>query len=383
MTADITLRGPGDVIAVLPYQLGYHPSRSVVAVALRGRRLGLVARSDLPPDDEACSTAASLVGPLLRDGATSVIVLGYEDVPDASQPVLAALVEQLERAGVDVVDAVVVRGGRRFSLTCSDSCCPPDGVPLPQPADVPAVAEFVALGRAPLPTRAAVEGLLAPDARCCAGVAAEVGARARLPHRRRRSAEAWALLLEERGGQVANCDGLEAGSVADLVLGLADVAWRDGLIAWLAPGVLPAHQLDGAVVALLRSSLPVWGGMGLTAAGPARAARWAPSDGRPRRRRARIEAALERDHLLQRLLAVCRAVPDECPHEAAAICTVTAHVAWVGGDGAIARSCVERALRLQPDYRLAQLLEKLIDCALRLPAPDRRGGAAPTIGRVG
>ena len=88
----------------------------------------------------------------------------------------------------------------------------------------------------------------------------------------------------------------------------------------------------------------------------------------------------ERDDLLHRLLELCRSVPDECPHEAAAVCTVTAHVAWVGGDGAIARAAVDRAVRLAPDYRLARLLEGLVDAGLRLPPvaaprhrPDRLG----------
>ena len=120
MTADITLRGPGDVLAVLPYQLGYHPRSCVVAVSLRDRRVGLVARTDLPPPEHAGTVVDALVGPLLRDGATSVIVIGYEDEPEASQPSLLALVERLERAGVDVVDVVVVRDGRRYSPTCSE-----------------------------------------------------------------------------------------------------------------------------------------------------------------------------------------------------------------------------------------------------------------------
>ena len=125
MTADITLRGPGDVLAVLPYQLGYHPRSCVVAIALRGRTVGLVARTDLPPDEHVAEGVAALVGPLQRDGATAVIVVGYEDEPDASQPALVALVDQLEGAGVEVVDVVVVRDGRRYSPLCAESCCPP------------------------------------------------------------------------------------------------------------------------------------------------------------------------------------------------------------------------------------------------------------------
>ena len=170
MTADITLRGPGDVVGLLPYQLGYHPRDSVVAVSLRGKRVGLVARADLPPDEHVDEVVSTLLGPLVRDGATSVVVVGYEDVPDASQPLLMALVEQLERAGIHVLDVPVVRDGRRYSATCSDSCCPPEGIALPDPADVPGVAEYVGMGRAPLRSRGAVHGLVEPEQWRCEGV---------------------------------------------------------------------------------------------------------------------------------------------------------------------------------------------------------------------
>ena len=90
MTADITLRGPGDVVAILPYQLGYHPRDSAVVISLRGKRVGLVARTDLPPEKFVDEVVSSLMGPLVRDGATSVIVVGYEDEPDTSQPLLVA-----------------------------------------------------------------------------------------------------------------------------------------------------------------------------------------------------------------------------------------------------------------------------------------------------
>ena len=264
MTADITLRGPGDVVGLLPYQLGYHPRDSVVAVSLRERRVGLVARADLPPHEHVDEVVSTLLGPLVRDGATSVIVVGYEDVPDASQPLLMALVEQLERAGIHVLDVPVVRDGRRYSATCSDSCCPPEGIALPDPADVPGVAEYVGMGRAPLRSRGAVHGLVEPEHWRCEGVSDAVSARSRMRRLRRRSAVAWAKVLAVG----------EAGSrppdhtvVADLALGLADVPWRDGLIAWLAPTLLCADSIEGEVVQLLRSSLPTWAGMGL-APGP-------------------------------------------------------------------------------------------------------------------
>lgn len=369
MTADITLRGPGDVVGILPYQLGYHPHDSVVVVSLRGRRVGLVARADLPPDEHVDEVVSTLMGPLVRDGATSVIVVGYEGDPEASRPLLVALVEQLERAGIQVVDVPVVRDGRRYSAVCSERCCPPEGIALPDPADVPGVAEYVALGRAPLRSRSAVEGLVDPEVWRCEGVAGAVTARRRMRRLRRRSAAAWSTVLApgEAGRRPP-----DRTAVADLALGLADVPWRDGLIAWLAPSVLPTGSIDGETVVLLRSTLPTWGGMGLE-----------PQPRPLAMVRDREGLTTEREELLHRLLAVCRSVPDECAAEAAAVCTVAAHVAWVGGDGAIARVAIDRAVRLAPDYRLARLLERLVDLGLRLPPVTARGRRPGALGRAG
>jgi hypothetical protein len=246
------------------------------------------------------------------------------------------------------------------------------------------VAEFVALGRSPLPSRASVHALVAAEPARCAGVSEAIAGSARRPGSRRRSAAAWGLLLggagasagpePGRGSEVA----LDPETVADLVVGLADVGWRDGLIAWLAPGVLPADELDDRVVATLRCSLPTWGDMGLgarRATGPGRRAALS--------RRRRREAAAEREALMELLLEVCRSVPDDCPREAAAVCTVTAHVAWCGGDGAVARVALERALRLDPGYRLAVLLERLVDHGVRFPVPGRRGLGSDAVERAG
>lgn len=398
MTADITLHGPGDVVALLPYQLGYHPHDSVVVVCLRGKRVGLVARTDLPPDEHVDEVVATLMGPLARDGATSVLVVGYESDPEASQPLLGALVEQLERAGICVVDVTVVRDGRRYSPICAAPCCPPEGVALPDPADVPGVAEYVALGRSPLRSRGAVEDLVAPEPWRCLGVASAIESRSRMPRGRRRSAAAWSevLAVGEKGRRAP-----DRRVVADLALGLSDIAWRDGLIAWLSPSVLPTGALAPRVLALLTSALPTWGGMGpgprpralplgqdtepVAGAGSPTETdqRAAGTEGVARAEREAL--SIERDELLHRLLALCRSLPDECAAEAAAVCTVAAHVAWIGGDGAIARVAVDRAVRLAPDYRLARLLERLVDQGLRLPPVSGagRGPGALDVDQVG
>ncbi len=349
MTADITLRGPDEVIAVLPYQLGYHPRDSVVAVALRGRTMGMVARADLPPEEHAAEVAATLVGPLVRDGATSVVVVAWEDAPDASTAVTLALVEQLEGEGVEVLDVAVVRDGRRFSPICAERCCPPDGEALRDPSTVPAVAELVALGRAPLASRDDVDRLVDPGPGA-GSLGRVLSTRSTRAPGRRRWARAWAEVL----GADPSVRVRDA-ALADAVLSLSDIHWRDGLLAWLSPGVLALRQVDDEVVRRLRTTVPQ--GPSVDERGPA-----VRTDG---------------PSLPLRLVELCRAVPDERVAEAVAICTVAAHVAWAEGDGAIARAALDRARRLDPGYRLAELLGRLVDAGVRLPrGPGRPHGDA-------
>jgi hypothetical protein len=349
MSETVSVHGPEELLAVLPYQLGYHPRRSVVALALDGRRLHFVARVDIPPDRDVPQTVAALAGPLGREARGRVHLVGYEDEEGESERLLLAVLEEVESAGAEVVEVLVVRGGRRYSPTCSGPCCPVDGVVLPPPEAVPAVAALVALGRAPLADRDAVDRLVEPDPVRGELVRPLLRRSGSGPPRRGRRdvVRAWAALLGRedvtRGGPAP------PEVVAAAVAGLRDVAVRDALIGWLAPGVIPRDELDVVVVAWLERWLPRWGGMG----------DWRPGGSTPG----------EPDAVLARLLALCRDVPDDCPDDAAAVCTTAAQVAWVHGDGAITRAALDRALRVEPGYRLARLLATLVDRGLRLHRP--------------
>jgi len=50
------------------------------------------------------------------------------------------------------------------------------------------------------------------------------------------------------------------------------------------------------------------------------------------------------------------------------VVTVLATFTWWRGDGAVTRVALDRALRVDPGYRLAQLLERMVDLAIR---PER------------
>ncbi|QKE84445.1 DUF4192 domain-containing protein [Arthrobacter sp. NEB 688] len=368
MSDATTVHGPDELLAVLPYQLGYHPARSVVVVALdRARRVHFVARVDLPPPDHVPDTVEAVMGPLRREVDGPVLLVGYEDEAHEADPLLLALLEAVESHGAEVLEVSVVRAGRRYSPVCERTCCPPEGVPVPASEAVPAVAELVALGHAPLPDRAAVDGLVEPEA----GRATEVGAWLSLPAGDRRSrrgstrvrreaVRAWAAVLAppvagERGRPEAPPEVL-----ARAVEGLRDIALRDALIAWVAPGVVPRSELDAVVVALLERHVPRWAGMGS----------WRhPGRG-----------AEGRHALLERLLALARSVPDDRPDDVAAVCTTAAQLAWQVGDGAVARAALERALRVEPGYRLAQLLGRVVEHGLR---PGRPVPGVQRLGRAG
>ena len=93
---------------------------------------------------------------------SSVCLVGFEVEAGESDPLTQALRAALEREGVDVGDRLVVRDGRWFTAGCD--CCPPGGRPLPEPADVPAVADYVALGHSVLDDRDSLVALVRPAA---------------------------------------------------------------------------------------------------------------------------------------------------------------------------------------------------------------------------
>jgi Domain of unknown function (DUF4192) len=361
----IRLRGTADVVAALPYQLGYHLEDCLVVVALRGRSVGMLQRLDLPAPDQAGDAADQLVAPLLREDPDAVLLVAYERDPGAAMPVLDAAAERIAATGIAVLPRVVVRDGRWYGPDCHDDCCPQEGVALPEPADTPAVADFVGLEVAPLPSRDSLASLVAADDEVCREVAAALaqpapswpgrgpGASGAAGHEEGAGAHRAAverlsrLSLWARACDVSvsarPVDELSADGVAELVRSLEDRALRDGLIARLCPHTLPFDKLDDDLADALLTTLPE----------PA----WTVQPGGGGR-----AAALAARRLLTRLQWLVRAVPDD---HCAPVLTVLASVAWWMGEGSVARVALERGLEHAPDYRLARLLEQLLDHGIR------------------
>ncbi|WP_229399128.1 DUF4192 domain-containing protein [Micromonospora okii] len=329
--ARLTVRSPADLIAAVPYLLGFHPADSVVVVALRGRRIVFAARADLPgTGDDPLDPATHLAGVIARQGAESATVLGYGDAPRVT-PAVDAVRQSLAVAGLAVLDALRVTGGRYWSYLCAEpACCPPDGTPYDAGASEVSAAAVYA-GQVALPDRAALTAQVAP-----------FDGPARMAMRQ-------AVASAER-----RRDELVVGqSTDDLIDGRA--LRRAGMTAVRAAmrGQRRGERLTDdelAWLTLLLTHLPV------------RDHAWERTDGRER------DIALWTDVLR-------RAAPELI----AAPGSLLAFAAWRAGQGALAAVALERVIEAHPNYSLALLLDDL----LRRGVPPSRLDGWPAVDAPG
>jgi hypothetical protein len=361
MTTTIYLSGPADVLTVLPYQLGFHPHESLVVLSLHGTRLGLVQRIDLPSQDHVGDAVAAMIGPLRQENPSAALLIGFEGVDGESRTMLDLMAEACRVHGVEVVDRMVVRGGRWFDLDCVQGCCPPEGLPMPTPGAVPAVAEFVGREICPLPDRSALAELLEPNRLLLSPDVAPLADQRlllRLEATQPRETDLGPLetkLHEFRANEMAIWSSVLCGSddaepilalapqeLARLAVSLTDVGLRDGLIAWLCPGTLPHHLIDPILLAQMDREFPE----------------------PPRRGQDGGDTAdvIGLQRIQRRLCELCAALPDAW---AVSALTVLASFTWWRGEGALTRVALDRALRVEPGYRLAQLLQRMVDLAIR------------------
>jgi len=318
-TQTIRLSSPVDLITSLPYMLGFHPKRSVVLVNLHDTRLGLAQRIDIPPPEHTQDAARAMVEPMLKDYPTTVVLLGYEDVEGEAVPLLTALKVAISNPhlhpSIELADVLVIRDGRWYSRECQNpTCFPTEGTPLTD--NVSVASEFVALGHNPLSSREDVAARL--EAKFGA-----VSLPAIVEPDTAASLAAWAKVLTI--GQLSRQE------TEDAALALLDIDFRDAMVAHTCPGLLSWDLLSDEVKAAF-ATMP----------------------------------AIIHEGAIDRLIDLCSALADD---SATPALTVLANYAWMLGDGGITRMALERALRCDPDYRLARLLERMVEFAIR-PVPE-------------
>ncbi len=400
-TPVLSVREPRDVLAYVPYRLGFQPHDSLVVLCLRGRRrrLGLALRFDLPPPsaprEHLSLLARTAAAHARRDGADSAVLVAYRDGEDGrAAAVLRRVRRALSGAGIAVDDAWHVGDGRYRSTVCHEPrCCPVDGRPL---ADLDASIvgpEMVLRGTVVGPSRDALLADLDPvagpaPARVEAARAARVAAPATAVARHGRRIAAlrrWQRALDAAvavavdaaavgdgadaprdpaatgatgaGAATAGDAGLDDRACGVLLAELDHVALRDALMLTAVPGGSPAAaalvaaEPGAPVPPTVAAALDAVFGAGTRAADGSGVAGTAPG------------AAVEPDPVRCRAVAtllggvVRRAGPG---HRAPAL-ALLAWLAWFEGDGARARMLCERAVADRAGYSLAELVAASLD----------------------
>ncbi len=150
-----TITSAHDLITAVPFLLGFHPSHSLVVIAMHSNAqdnsLGMALRIDLPPslDSDHIDLLAHHV---LRDGADSAVCVAY--APSSRTDIgalLIALTAGFMRNKILVRDAIVVSGGRYKSIICNNHPTTSDSdKALPDIESSAIAAEHVVMG-VPMP----------------------------------------------------------------------------------------------------------------------------------------------------------------------------------------------------------------------------------------
>ncbi|WP_200215413.1 DUF4192 domain-containing protein [Micromonospora coerulea] len=314
------IRGAADLIAAVPYLLGFHPTDSLTVTALRDARVTFAMRADLPaagaPVDVVAAHADQVVTAITRqDGITGVILVGYGPAARVT-PAVDATRDALTAAGFAVRDALRVTDGRFWSYTCHDpACCPADGTPCHPDSSVLA-AEATLAGMVALPSRTDL----------AAQIAAVDG------DDRQRMSDATTRALYEMAALKPGADLTERGYAA---VRQAHQCYEDGR-------ALSDDEAAWLTILLQYQEVRDYAGA-LSSDHPSRLALWTDIT-----RRAE-------------------------PGLVAAPASLLAYTAWQHGNGALALLAVDRALDADPTYTLAHLIGE----ALQRSIPPSAVGSWP------
>ncbi|MFC0004239.1 DUF4192 domain-containing protein [Micromonospora siamensis] len=345
--ARLAVRSPADLIAAVPYLLGFHPTDSVVVVALHGRRIIFAARADLPGRGaDPGPPARHLAEVIVRQRAESATVVGYGPAERVTTAVDAVRVA-LAGVGLVVLDALRVTGGRYWSYLCTEAeCCPPDGTPYdPEASEVSAAAVFA--GQVALPDRAALTALVAPLDGPVRVAMRKATARAGQRLARMLGRPAGAELPPGEPVRAAHGPASSAGDPARAAGGPSSAgdpgdAGDDGAVRAAGVAAVRAARRRQRRGERLTDDEVAWLSLLLTRL-TVRDHAWERTDGRDE------DIALWTDVLR-------RAEPGL----SAAPASLLAFAAWRAGQGALAAVALERALTEHPGYSLALLLDDLL-----------------------
>ena len=294
------VKDPSEVIAIIPYLLGFDPADSIVVVALEGprNRFGPCFRLDLATRDDAAQQVAAVVGFVGQLCCATVIVVVFSDDAGRADPVVRDVSVELTARGVTVQEALRADGRRWWSYTCDDpGCCSPGGTPYDVSSSRVA-AEAVVAGLQRLPSRDSLRLQFEP-----------LPARRSAINQLRREIEVVApteaeliRLLDQGVGDAGTLSDVDLVRVAT---GVQHLALRD--LAWMQMSRANAD-----------SHFALW------------------------------------SHVM-------RCVPDDL---LAPVGSLTAFAAWLQGTGVLASHALDRVLAVYPRYSMALLIGRILQSGI-------------------
>ena len=146
-----TLTSPHDLLAAVPFLIGYHPSDSLVLITVNQNRLGMAMRIDYPIAVPAIAYQ-ELFSHISREECDGLLIVAYAPTKAKdSEAILAQLKDCASPSGIPIRESIVVQNSRWRSLFCEDfECCPPEGSELPEINSSRVAVEQVADGN-PMP----------------------------------------------------------------------------------------------------------------------------------------------------------------------------------------------------------------------------------------
>lgn len=298
----LKVRRPDELLAIIPYMIGFTPDESIVAAFVRSGRIVLTARMDITPES-ASDELAERIDRLARQHRAHVLALVAYSAD--SLPANRLLTRLMDRLGKHkLTDVLYVGHGRWWSLTCGEECCPLTGTPFdPSSHPMSAAAVFAGLGaradRGEL--EAAVSGPSPAELPRVEALADELITELQQLDDSSAPIRLLASIVEagSEGGALDERNCLVLGLLVTEI-GLRDLAW-----ALIAPTNAEDHvRLWGSVVAQVPPTL------------------------------------------------------------AAAPLCLLGMAAWLSGDGALLNCCCERLAQVAPEYSMGRLLAEVSDKAL-------------------
>ncbi len=304
-----------DVLAFVPYTLGFLPRDSIVLVATGARGTPMTARADLTGDaGDRLAVAEEISRAAGSNGAEQALLVAYTDDPGLAVAAVDELTDALAEVGVPVAHAFRADGERWFTLLPEDPTW--------------TVGTAYDLEVHPLTSHGVLEG--------------------RVTH-------------PDREGLAASLDPADP----DLVDAVAEALERLGAVP---PPASPRH--DRARLRAEAEAAAAW--VRDRAAHPVEVPRWPAADDVARVLRV-LEVPEARDvvwaeitretsrHQVELWRSLARLAPAGHRAHASAL---LAFAAWLDGDGALAWCAVDRARQADPDHGLAALVAEALEGAV-------------------